>query len=177
MRICWPDGIMFHATDILPYTAVHCTSLVPLPMQRAKQVAEHKRNPQIASRSNMHKWSLTAASVVAAHESNPKHYSSALLLYAPSRVTGSQGLTRKHVNDDDDDRMSKSATVHWQLTDLVCKLFNEDQGANEDVGILHVFAEDSKVAGISKLFKQVTHNLDAHIAAVRIDVLDGLCQG
>lgn len=62
------------------------------------------------------------------------------------------------------------------LAHLVCKLLNEDQRSNEDVCILHVFCECSIVAGISQLFKQVTHNLNADVAAVGVDVLDSLCQ-
>ena len=46
---------------------------------------------------------------------------------------------------------------------LLCQLFNEDEGANEHVGILDVSLEGLQGGGGAQLLQQIPHNFKAHL--------------
>lgn len=56
-------------------------------------------------------------------------------------------------------------------THLLCKLLNENEGADEDVGLADILLKVLEIASIPELLKKVAHHLDAHLLVCGVDVL------
>mmetsp|Transcript_17534 Transcript_17534/g.48843 ORF Transcript_17534/g.48843 Transcript_17534/m.48843 type:complete len:660 (+) Transcript_17534:2749-4728(+) len=83
---------------------------------------------------------------------------------------------RRHRREDEAGIQLLACGAHHR-GDLLSQLLNENQGADEDVGSLHILLERLHVVGITELFQQVSHHLKADLIVLGVDVLHGVGQG
>ena len=74
---------------------------------------------------------------------------------------------------EDQARVKSVASRADCLDNLICELLNEDKRANENVCRGNILLECLEILDITKFLKEVAYDLNAHLAALGVDVLYG----